>query len=690
MATNGNGNVTTDLRQLTPAERKALTGPPRSNLFTYDDRLYKSFDEFNTVFEYSDLDRAEMRRMLSEDGTPRKLEMVLTLPVRGAPWEIRGSGPAIGLVRDNLSPLIGGLIDQATSAFAYRKAFFETEWQLDGTQVVYRALHMRPSVSCEAAYTEDTGDPDGFRQQLAPTTLFARRQNQGSGWRDGYARVQGNRAFIYTHGTHREPLSGVSDLDVSLWAWRNIKKLQFLWWQYLEGQSLPKLVAWGDGDDEAQRNAEALAKAKASAVVPAARSTRPDARAVDIIESSGKGADQFQEAINYLGSMQTGSVLASFMDLAQHASVGGRGSNALSADQSEFYLGSRESVAGELAQQITEGVIRPLVVNNYGPDVEIPTLHIGPIGNRQTDRALDTLNTLIVAPQVNAPDDFIGFLINHTASSLGLDGDEVAAAVQTWQTDKAAQTQAQMQQPPPPAGGSPPVPPPGQAPAAIQQAARMGQAISLAADLVARARAGEDPAEVLAQMTPPRRPAGSSPGGVAELAADEEPKHTGGMVALVPDAASARALAIEGGEPLEELHLTLCYLGDDVTGWSESQRAQVLERARSVACAPVEARAFAHATFNPDAHADREPCGVYLIGESAVIPEMHDALRSLASALQHPGFVAHVTGGYGKTADDLSYTGPVRFDRLVVALGDQRTEIPLTGADHEGAPARAY
>lgn len=153
------------------------------------------------------------------------------------------------------------------------------------------------------------------------------------------------------------------------------------------------------------------------------------------------------------------------------------------------------------------------------------------------------------------------------------------------------------------------------------------------------------------------------------------------MVALLPDAATAAALAVPGGESPAKLHLTLCYLGDDVTGWAPAQRGLVLERAIEVSRwhGPIDARAFATATFNPDGHADREPCGVYLIGDSETIPDIQRAVESLARALQHPGFVPHVTGKYGGSASDLSYTGPVRFDRVAAVLADEWHEFPLTG-----------
>jgi hypothetical protein len=435
MATNG---TVLDLDKLTPAQKKMVAGTPLGSAITTEDRLFRSFTDFHRVYEGGELDRRAMRQMLSEDGNPKKLEQVLSLPLRGADREIRGEGPALQLVKDNVGPLIDRLIDQCTSAISYAKAFFETEWMLQGEQVVYRKIHLRPATVCEAAYRDDTGEPDGFRQEISPVAQIDARSNMG--WVD----IPKNRAFVYTYGSHREPLRGVSDLDVSLHCWENIQKLRFLYFQFLEQQSLPKMVAWGNGPDDAQRNADNLSEAGASAIIPAERLPDPQQRLVEIIESSGKGAGQFIEAIRYLEGQQTQSVLASFTDLAQAASTSGRGSNALSADQSEFFLASRQAIADEMSAQITEGIIRPLVVFNYGPDVPVPTVHIGPIGNRQTDRALDLLKSIIGAQSPTAPSEFTGFLLNQVATFLGLDADKVSVAVEHW-GDQQAQFQAQQQ-----------------------------------------------------------------------------------------------------------------------------------------------------------------------------------------------------------------------------------------------------
>lgn len=169
-------------------------------------------------------------------------------------------------------------------------------------------------------------------------------------------------------------------------------------------------------------------------------------------------------------------------------------------------------------------------------------------------------------------------------------------------------------------------------------------------------------------------------------------EHTGGMIALLPSADDAQRYALTGdkAEPPDQMHVTLQYLGDDVTGWDDERRARartVAEKAVSDLGAPLSARVFAHATFNPDAHDDRDPCAVYLIGDSDKIGPLHQQVSTACRALlgddhpaQHLPFHPHMTAGYGLTAADLTEVGPVLFDRIGLFLGEGRTELPLSSA----------
>lgn len=158
--------------------------------------------------------------------------------------------------------------------------------------------------------------------------------------------------------------------------------------------------------------------------------------------------------------------------------------------------------------------------------------------------------------------------------------------------------------------------------------------------------------------------------------ADEQ---TGGMIALIPREDDAAALAVPRGDKPEEMHLTLVYLGSDVSTMDNRQRNAIAAAAANVAVMlpPVETRVFGHATFNPDSHGDREPCAVYLIGYSPVLGPLRAELSQFGGDDQQEPFIAHVTAGYGVNQNKLSFTGSVIFDRLRVALGGDHYDFPL-------------
>lgn len=160
------------------------------------------------------------------------------------------------------------------------------------------------------------------------------------------------------------------------------------------------------------------------------------------------------------------------------------------------------------------------------------------------------------------------------------------------------------------------------------------------------------------------------------LTAAAEDEHTGGMIALVPR--ETDELTVAGGEPAEELHLTLAYLGDDVTSWTDEQKQAVLAGAEKIAAGlgrPTTAEVMGHAAFNPTGAGGFEPCAVYLVsGEE--LPDLK-AAASEFDVSEHPVFLPHITAGYGLSPADLSYVGPVTFAAVRVALGPEVTDFPL-------------
>ena len=180
---------------------------------------------------------------------------------------------------------------------------------------------------------------------------------------------------------------------------------------------------------------------------------------------------------------------------------------------------------------------------------------------------------------------------------------------------------------------------------------------------------------------------------VAAAAGDDI--QTGAMIALVPSPEDAQRLAIPGGEPAEDLHLTLLYLGE-ASQFDGVWREQLISWVTND-LAPtwdyVEADGFAPAWFNPTGE---EPCLVMACsgGDLAeiyesVLAEVTETVADLPQ--QHAPWIPHVTLAYQAVPpgtlldmDDMQQainaTGPISFDRLRLAFAGEVFDIPLGSA----------
>lgn len=163
--------------------------------------------------------------------------------------------------------------------------------------------------------------------------------------------------------------------------------------------------------------------------------------------------------------------------------------------------------------------------------------------------------------------------------------------------------------------------------------------------------------------------------------------HTGAMVALVPSLSEAVRLSVPDGEPAHQLHLTLMYLGDAVD-YSPDVHDSIVERLEMHSFeGPITADAFSVNMFNPGDATDRDPCIV--MGFSG--RELSDVHTFVTDAMlngleieppeQHEPWIPHVTLAY---TDDMTRVpefadrvGPVTFDHILVAFGEDHYYIPL-------------
>jgi 2'-5' RNA ligase len=161
------------------------------------------------------------------------------------------------------------------------------------------------------------------------------------------------------------------------------------------------------------------------------------------------------------------------------------------------------------------------------------------------------------------------------------------------------------------------------------------------------------------------------------------------MIALVPAEADAQRLAMDGGEPVEELHLTLVFLGK-ADEWDQAERlllASEVAKAVEGRQAPYVGDAFHVAHFNPGGE---EPALVYGVGGEDV-ERAHRIVAMVAGNTfgpkipeQHKPWVAHVTAAYTKDLDAhrglVGNLGRITFDRVRLAFGGEVIDIQLREA----------
>ncbi|MFF4733348.1 phage minor head protein [Streptomyces mirabilis] len=204
---------------------------------------------------------------------------------------------------------------------------------------------------------------------------------------------------------------------------------------------------------------------------------------------------------------------------------------------------------------------------------------------------------------------------------------------------------------------------------------------------------------------------GPRPEALESTAAADGSHLSGAMVALLPSQADAERLALDGGEPVDELHCTMFFLGDDArfflgddaSQWTETQRAdfiQTLTTAVEDLGGPIHGYATGAAHWNTDTE---KPSWVWTISDSRdradddpTIGDVRQAVTVVLADTDHPDvprqhspWTAHACAVY--TAEDWPYrellarVGLVTFDRLRVAFGDEHTDIPL-GPQQEEEP----
>lgn len=424
--------------------------------------------ETGDLVDYSGEWRArDIEEMLERDGIARAGEQALTLPLRGAPLTVKPEQGDTGEAEEANGALAGladpieEIVGQAAQSLIYRITFLEKVWTVRDGRYAFDALAWRPPDSCAPTRDPGTGALTGFKQQM---TWWGGRSGKG-GAKPTWVHIPMAKAVVFVHGKAQNPIRGISELQTAYRCFADKQKIRFLWATFLEGAAIQRVVAETDQGQETQV-AQTLAKLKTGGVAALS-----NLKELHVLESSDSGAF-FKDALAYLDNEMLSSILAGFLGLTSAATLG-RGSYALSKDQSDFFTQSQDAAAREIAATIRAQVVRPLLVVNRGPNAVIPKVQLGPIARATAQEQMDLLKGLAGAQGgPGLPEEFSDELAVKIAGYLDLDVDKVAAAI------KAAGARAQAAGP---AAGS------------TEQAAGLHGMVGEGARIVQRAQAGLPP-----------------------------------------------------------------------------------------------------------------------------------------------------------------------------------------------------
>lgn len=177
--------------------------------------------------------------------------------------------------------------------------------------------------------------------------------------------------------------------------------------------------------------------------------------------------------------------------------------------------------------------------------------------------------------------------------------------------------------------------------------------------------------------------------------------HTGAMIALVPSDADLARLAVEGGEPADQLHTTILYLGDAVS-YTEETREALIDCLSECAAhlAPFVVDGFAIALFNPVGSAksdgkQRNACVTLMVSGEELEPVRYYIWNDFAKVPtpfglpdQHTPWIPHITLTYTDDTNVAPYSGlvgSVTFTAIRVAFGGEVYDLPL-GEERDDEP----
>ena len=222
--------------------------------------------------------------------------------------------------------------------------------RLSGTResdgrIIYDKVAYRPPATCQARYNDRTSEPNGFRQQVwlfGGNLMLNRKQKV-----PGYVDIPKIRSYIYTHGKHREPLTGVSEMERLILVLRDAMASSSICGSIsLREWRCSGWLCTATTSRRQPQRADDISQLRGSGVVGLVHPIEGQ-KAFEALPSAADAGAQFAACMTYLENWMASSVLAGFLQLSGAAAKGTRagggasaGSYGMSEDQSSYYLAS--------------------------------------------------------------------------------------------------------------------------------------------------------------------------------------------------------------------------------------------------------------------------------------------------------------------------------------------------------------
>jgi len=457
-AVNGGSPINVTKGKTATSDELPEVGREVGTAFTSADLMFRNFDD-GSLFSYGEMEAKDMREMLGRYGKGHQLEAALTLPLMGLEWELEKPDGDKGQTKwltefldrpantkDSMSTPMDLILGQMTSALTYKKACFEKVFETDDDDMfIYDKVAFRPPSTVDVRRDPKTAAFLGFQQ----TPITVEQQNSSKMLP---IKIDPQYAFVHFNGLHRDPVNGLSAMEIPFWCYKTQEKIMYLWFNFLEGQALPRTIVEANELGIATEIARKVAALKNSGVLPVANPNGAQAagrQMVYTLDSSGKGADQFMAAINWLEQTALDSAHAGFTGLAS-AATNGRGSNALASTMSNFFLKNRQGDVRAMKYSLDSWFLPDLTRYNFGPDALPPRIKFAPLAEADLQMSMELLGTLAGnrgGAEQFLPNEFLSQIVLNVSRYMELDVKQVQSGIEKAQ--KRAEEQAALTGAPP-------------------------------------------------------------------------------------------------------------------------------------------------------------------------------------------------------------------------------------------------